>query len=90
MPKSRKTSQNAGTHRARKTVTTDSRKNKSSQIIRLLERPHGATLNELLKATGWQPHSIRGFLSGTLKKKMALKLQSSKRENGDRAYQILQ
>jgi hypothetical protein len=40
------------------------------------------------KATGWQSHSVRGFLSGVLRKKMALKVKSGKRDNGDRVYSI--
>lgn len=61
---------------------------KTSKILRLLQRPHGATVGELVKATGWQPHSLRGFLSGVLKKKMALKIRSAPRDNGDRAYRL--
>ena len=61
---------------------------KTSKILNLLQRPNGASLAELVKATGWQPHSVRGFLSGVLKKKMALKIRSSARDNGDRAYRL--
>ncbi len=39
-------------------------------------------------ATGWQPHSVRGFLSGTVKKRLGLKLQSSKAKDGERRYAI--
>jgi hypothetical protein len=48
------------------------------------------TLKELVKATGWQTHSIRGFLSGAVKKKMALKIESAQRASGDRFYRIQQ
>ena len=48
----------------------------------------GATLKELMKATGWQAHSVRGFLSGTLGKKMGLALESSKGKDGERFYKI--
>ena len=43
---------------------------KTAKILDLLKRPGGATSKELQKATGWQPHSVRGFLSGTVGKKM--------------------
>jgi hypothetical protein len=59
-----------------------------AQIIELLRRPEGATLADIAKATGWQNHSIRGFLSGSLGKKMGLKVESSKREDGARAYAL--
>ena len=45
---------------------------KTNAILELLKRPDGVTAKELMKATGWQPHSVRGFLSGTISKKMGL------------------
>lgn len=62
---------------------------KTNKVLTLLERSEGASLEELRKATGWQPHSVRGFLSGTLKKKMGYRLSSVKRLNGDRAYRVV-
>ena len=61
---------------------------KSENIIKLLKRPSGATMAKLQKATGWQPHSVRGFLSGTLKKQMGLNVISEKVEDGERRYRI--
>jgi hypothetical protein len=61
---------------------------KKETVLALLRRPQGATLAEMEKATGWQSHSVRGFLSGVLRKKMALKVKSGKRDNGDRVYSI--
>src|SRR5712692_5090552 len=55
---------------------------KTAKVLDLLKRPHGATLKELIKATGWQPHSLRGFLSGTVGKKLRLTVKSTKGENG--------
>jgi Protein of unknown function (DUF3489) len=61
---------------------------KAAKIIDLLKRPNGATLAEIMKATDWQPHSVRGFISGSLGKKMGLTVVSAKRESGERAYSI--
>jgi hypothetical protein len=61
---------------------------KTEKVLDLLKRPKGATLKELLKATGWQPHSVRGFLSGTVGKKMGLTVTSTKGEDGERSYSI--
>ena len=59
---------------------------KAAMILALIKRPDGATANELVKATGWQPHSIRGFLSGTIRKKMGLAVTSTNGETGERTY----
>jgi hypothetical protein len=61
---------------------------KTGKILDLLKRPDGATLQELMKLTGWQAHSVRGFLSGTIGKKMALAVTSTKGEDGTRTYSI--
>ena len=61
---------------------------KATKIINLLKRPNGATLAEIMKATDWQAHSVRGFISGSLGKKMGLTVVSAKRENGERVYSI--
>ena len=61
---------------------------KLSLVIELLSRKDGATLPELVKATGWQAHSVRGAMSGALKKKMNLKISSTKSEKRGRVYRI--
>ena len=61
---------------------------KTAKILDLLKRPGGATARELMKATGWQPHSVRGFLSGTVGKKMGLTVTSTKVEDGERRYSV--
>ena len=61
---------------------------KTATVIGLLEASRGATLAELIEASGWQPHSVRGFISGVLRKKMGLKINSARREDGQRAYSI--
>jgi hypothetical protein len=61
---------------------------KTATCVALLSRAGGATLTELQKATGWQLHSVRGFLSGTLKKKLGLNLTSDKPDDGLRRYRV--
>ena len=56
-------------------------------LMALLERPEGATIEQLSQATGWQPHSVRGAISGTLKKKQKLSVTSEK-VDGTRVYRI--
>ena len=61
---------------------------KTAKVLELLKRDGGVTAKELLKATGWQAHSVRGFLSGTVGKKMGLTVVSTKGEDGGRSYSI--
>jgi Protein of unknown function (DUF3489) len=61
---------------------------KTAKIVDLLKRPGGVTSKELMKATGWLPHSVRGFLSGTVRKKMGLTVTSAKGEDGERTYSV--
>ncbi len=61
---------------------------KASVVIRLLQRKSGASIAELQKATGWQPHSVRGFLSGTVKKRLGHDLRSEKSADSARRYTI--
>ena len=61
---------------------------KAAKILDLLKRPGGASAKELMKATGWQPHSVRGFLSGTIRKKMGLEVVSTKGADGERSYSV--
>ena len=60
--------------------------NKKAMILDLLHRKGGATLAEIAKATGWQNHSIRGFISGIASKRMGLKIESTRDEQGQRRY----
>jgi Protein of unknown function (DUF3489) len=62
---------------------------KAAKVLDLLKRPEGATLAALMKATEWQAHSVRGFLSGTLRKKHGLKIESTKNEEGERIYKFV-
>jgi hypothetical protein len=61
---------------------------KAEKVLELLKRPQGATFADLMKATNWQKHSIRGFLSGTVGKKMGLNLESVKTDGKERTYSI--
>jgi Protein of unknown function (DUF3489) len=63
-------------------------RSKTAKVLDLLKRPCGASATELMKATGWQPHSLRGFLSGTLGKKMGLTVKSIKGAEGMRSYSV--
>jgi hypothetical protein len=63
---------------------------KSDQILNLLCRKQGASLQEMQKASGWQAHSVRGFLAGTVKKRLGLKLTSEKANGDVRHYYVAQ
>jgi hypothetical protein len=60
---------------------------KQSRVIAMLQSPAGATIAAMMKATGWQQHSVRGFLAGVVHKRLKLKL-GSKKVDGNRVYQI--
>ena len=61
---------------------------KADTILGLLRRPSGASATELTEATGWQAHSVRGFLSAVVGRKMGLTLASEKNEQGERRYSL--
>jgi uncharacterized protein DUF3489 len=60
---------------------------KQSRVIAMLRSPTGATIVALMKVTGWQQHSVRGFLAGVVRKRLKLKLGSAKMD-GARIYRI--
>jgi hypothetical protein len=74
--------------KAFKASATQKQATKAERILALLRRSQGATIAELTKSTGWQAHSVRGFLSGTLKNKLKLKLKSERLEGKDRRYRV--
>jgi Protein of unknown function (DUF3489) len=60
---------------------------KQARVIAMLQSPAGATIASMMKTTGWQQHSVRGFLAGVVRKRLKLKL-GSKKIDGNRVYQI--
>ena len=66
----------------------ETRVTKHAQLLQLLNRPEGASIEDMMRATAWQQHSVRGFLAGTVKKKMGLALTSSKVDGTHRLYRI--
>jgi hypothetical protein len=73
---------------ASKTVGVARPASKLGQLQAMLQRPEGATIAQLSKALDWQAHSVRGAMSGSLKKKQGLKITASKEEGADRVYRI--
>jgi hypothetical protein len=60
---------------------------KQAKVIAMLQSPKGVTIKAMEKATGWQPHSVRGFLAGVVRKRLKLKLSSTK-VDGVRTYRL--
>jgi hypothetical protein len=61
---------------------------KTAKVLAMLRRTEGATLQQIMSVTGWQAHSVRGFVSGTLGKKLHLTVVSAKGEDGQRRYSV--
>lgn len=67
-----------------------SKTSKTDQVLRLLRHARDASIADISTATGWQPHSVRGFLSGTVKKRLGLNVISEKDKNGVRRYRVVE
>jgi len=67
----------------------EQRRSKQAEVIALLHRPEGATVDEVMALTGWQRHTVRGVFSGALKKKLGLTIGSEREERG-RVYRVAQ
>lgn len=87
-------SKKAPARRARKTTKPPVADRKPRQhtkhmkLIEMLRRPDGATVAQIAKALNWQHHTVRGAMSGALKKKLGLTITSEKPEGGERVYRI--
>jgi hypothetical protein len=90
-PAAKKTVKSAPRNASNKAMGTGSVPREFSKkqiVLDLLRRKDGATMGEIAKATGWQNHSIRGFISGTVSKRMGLNAESAKNDAGERTYRI--
>ena len=94
MPRQRKTATAKPRNKARKASTARSKKqaatsqSKQDVVIQMLRRQSGVTIEDIIAKTGWQPHSVRGFFSGLVKKKLKLPLVSDVGKDGVRRYYI--
>jgi hypothetical protein len=84
-PKKTKAAKGASAKNAKPTTREGSKKD---IVLGLLRRTGGATLKDIMDATSWQAHSVRGFISGSLGKKMGLTVESFKKEDGERTYKL--
>jgi hypothetical protein len=67
---------------------TNRANSKQARVLGLLRRPSGATIATIMRSTGWQPHTVRGFFAAVVRKKLALRLESDK-PDGERVYRIV-
>ena len=61
---------------------------KQAEVVRMLQRPEGATIRQICEATGWQQHTVRGTFAGAFKKKLGLTITSDKPQGGERIYRV--
>ena len=76
---------NATTEQAKPRTRENS---KQAEVIRMLQRPEGATIGQICESTGWQAHTVRGTFAGAFKKKLGLTITSDKTQGGERIYRI--
>lgn len=88
MAKTREKAKKAVPPPSRKAASTQEKTTKLARVIAMLQQPGGATIEAIAESTGWQAHSVRGILSGTIKKKLGMVVKSEKRGDGERIYSI--
>jgi hypothetical protein len=76
----------AGRAKATPKHTVEIKTSKQNAVLALLRRQDGASIDEIVEATDWQPHSVRGFMSGALKKRLKINVVSEKGQDGVRRY----
>jgi len=72
----------------RKAAPATKPETKQALVLGLLRRQNGASIAEIIEATDWQPHSVRGFFAGALKKRLKIEVISDKGEDGIRRYYV--
>ena len=87
-PSKKSTARAAKPPQADKPAREPRKDTRREQVIAMLRTKSGATLAEIAKATSWQAHTIRGFISGSLGTKMGLKVESFKNPSGERTYRL--
>jgi hypothetical protein len=87
-PKKEAKAKKAAKPAAAKRTSSPRAESKGAKIIEMIGRPKGATLAEIMKATDWQAHSVRGFISENVVKKMGLRVESERSAEGQRRYRI--
>jgi hypothetical protein len=73
--------------KAKPVVQSNTRGSKQAAVLALLGRPSGTTITAIMEATGWQAHTVRGFLAAVVRKKLGLNLESEKTD-GERVYRV--
>ena len=73
---------------AKETKPRTRENSKQAEVIRMLQRPEGATIAQICSATGWQAHTVRGTFAGAFKKKLGLAITSDKAQGGERVYRV--
>lgn len=88
IPKKRQPQNKVANDPAPASISKVAKLTKSNQCVTLLRRSAGATIAELMTATGWRAHSVRGFLSGAVKRKLGLAVTSAVGQDGIRRYHV--
>jgi hypothetical protein len=73
--------------KAKPVIQSNTRGSKQAAVLALLSRPNGTTITAIMAATGWQAHTVRGFLAAVVRKKLGLNLESEKMD-GERVYRV--